>query len=530
ASRSAEEAGALLSAAPRGEERLLLEVTEGGRVTYRDVVDVPKYLRGEFAGPNGEIESHLVEASPRSFVARIPSDAGRRLSIRRGATVEPDLTVDLGVLASRDWSLSRFAPASTVRPITTSGSPANRLDILIMGDGYQAAEQTKFNTDATNLVANFFNLTPYKEYAPFVNTSTLFTASTQSGADHPPYSAGCAGGYPPTCCADVDAQSDPLAGGAGTFVNTAFDGSFCTYNIQRLLTVDGSKINVVASDVPNWDKIFVLVNDTTYGGSGGAFATASTHSLSVNVAQHEFGHSFSLLADEYTSPYPGFPSCSDITSPPCEPNVTNQTVRASIKWNPWIAMATPVPTPDTAPYFGVVGLFQGARYSTTAYYRPKHDCLMNHLAVPFCEICRQAYVLRLYNGGWGAPAAGIDNIEPGSESPTPGMLSRTFPGSQTFMATLLAPTTPALTVSWWVDGVVVPGANAASYMYTFTSTGTHTVELRTHDGTTFANAAMAGTALDSSRLWTLNITCATDAQAPAVTPPASVTAVQTICQ
>ena len=31
----------------------------------------------------------------------------------------------------------------------------------------------------------------------------------------------------------------------------------------------------------------------------------------VGIAQHEFGHSFTGLADEYTTPYPGYPACSD---------------------------------------------------------------------------------------------------------------------------------------------------------------------------------------------------------------------------
>jgi hypothetical protein len=41
------------------------------------------------------------------------------------------------------------------------------------------------------------------------------------------------------------------------------------------------------------------VNDTTYGGSGGAFAVLSRHPLSIEIALHEIGHTLGLLADEY---------------------------------------------------------------------------------------------------------------------------------------------------------------------------------------------------------------------------------------
>ena len=79
----------------------------------------------------------------------------------------------------------------------------------------------------------FFQATPYAEYKNFVNASSLFVASTESGADHPPYDAGCTGQL--TCCADPDALIDPLA---GTYVDTAFDARFCAFNIHRLLVVN----------------------------------------------------------------------------------------------------------------------------------------------------------------------------------------------------------------------------------------------------------------------------------------------------
>ena len=63
-----------------------------------------------------------------------------------------------------------------------------------------------------------------------------------------------------------------------------------------------------ARNVPTYDYIFVMVNDTTYGGSGGVVSTFSVNELAGEIGLHEFGHSFAGLADEYTTPYPGYPA------------------------------------------------------------------------------------------------------------------------------------------------------------------------------------------------------------------------------
>jgi len=43
-----------------------------------------------------------------------------------------------------------------VTDVQVTGHSYNRVDWLIIGDGYTAAQQTKFTSDARNLFANFF--------------------------------------------------------------------------------------------------------------------------------------------------------------------------------------------------------------------------------------------------------------------------------------------------------------------------------------------------------------------------------------
>jgi hypothetical protein len=393
-------------------------------------------------------------------------------------------------------------------PRPAPGSSANRVDLVILGDGYTTAQQAKFDADAAALEGEFFAITPYREYRNFVKVSSLFLPSAQSGADHPPYSASCAGTDNHACCSDAEAQSDPLR---GTYVDTALGGRFCAFNVHRLAVIDDGAAFAAASAVPDWDHLMVLLNDPVYGGSGGAISVVSLDPAATDVARHEYGHSFTWLADEYDTPNPGTDTCSDLAGrSPCEPNVTDVTDRDRVKWAPWIASSTPVPTPEgTSAYAHAAGLFEGARYQARGIFRHHDDCLMKVLGVPFGEVCAQEYVLRLYRGGWGAPAAGIDPIEPGSETPRPGAVSAN--GPVTFSVGLLNPAGgPAFAASWWVNGTQVAGETASRFTFAPPQSGSYTVEVRVKDETPLVKPAMAGGDLQSSRRWSVT------AGAPAV--------------
>lgn len=495
----------------REAESVAVRLLDGdGGTVFQDVTYVERWLRGEFhdqARQDGSwtIEGHRFLPEERSFAVRVPAIAGTRLALelpREGVPESATAVFDLDGLAARAARLPLGGlDAAPQAGLTTLANSGNRVDLLILGDGYTAAEQAKFEADAASLENSFFGVVPYDAYRNFVNVTRAYTASDQSGADHPPYNAGCTGDNP-ACCADTTAITDPKA---GTYVSTVFDGRYCAFNIHRLLVVSSSKVLAFASSYPDWDRILVLVNDTTYGGAGGSLSVVSTNPYSVDVARHEYGHSFTGLADEYDSAYPGFPSCSDVSgSSPCEANVTDQTTRSLIKWNPWILAATPVPTPEgNALYGDVTGLFTGARYKTTGMYRHEDThCLMLGLGQPFGEVCSQAYILRLYRGGWGVPSAGIDPIEPGLESPPPGTV-QTVTGAH-LSAPLLAPVGgPPLQVTWKVDGVPVVGAVGSVFDFFLPGAGTHQVRLEVRDATTRVHPAMAGTDLDSSRQWTV---------------------------
>jgi hypothetical protein len=473
-------------------------------IVYQDIVEVSPWLRAEFHGAavGDPIDGQILPAGNTAFVVRVPRMAGTTLIVKNTqlATINQ---FDLTLLAAR-IPLINLDPRTKSTSQSITGPAANRVDFLIMGDGYTAAQSEQFNTDATTVASQFFSISPFAEYKNYFNIHTLFTASSQSGADHPLYNSQCAPGDL-NCCSDPSMSSDPLQ---GQMVNTAFDARFCANGIHRLLVVNSSKVLAAAAAVPDWDTILMIVNDTTYGGSGGALAVTSINSSATQIAQHEFGHSFVRLADEYESAYPGFPSCSDITGPACESNVTDVINRQQIKWNPWILPTTAIPTPENSSYDGLVGLFEGARYLTTGMYRPGLNCLMRSLGSPFCQVPSQSFVLKLYTGGWGEPANGINLVEPASNTPENPTVELTYPAIQDFHADSLSPLGgPPAQITWLMNGVPIPGESGNTYTY---STNTSDPEqfditMRVIDITPLVIPAMAGGALQDEFTWNVTV-------------------------
>ena len=323
------------------------------------------------------------------------------------------LAINLAVLFP---SVAASEPVTTVQDF---GDPANRVDIVVLGDGYTSAQQSKFNNDVSDLLDVFFAQEPFREYERYFNVHRIKVVSSESGADHPENNS---------------------------FVDTALDATYNCAGIQRLICVDTGKVltivdNSVAADQA--DIILVLVNDSEFGGSGGAIAVASTHADVVEVTLHEIGHSFGLLADEYSS---SPPACANSIEPP-EPNVTLETARNKIKWNTgggppmgWIAKNTAVPTTNSAD--GVPGLYEGARYCVFDVYRPTYNSKMLILNRPFEQINEEQLVKRIYNF--------VSPLD--STSPNASKVVIEPNGSQVFTVQTPSPRSHKLAITWFVNG------------------------------------------------------------------------------
>jgi hypothetical protein len=364
-------------------------------------------------------------------------------------------------------ALAHGAWAETITTIRKNGDSANRVDLVVLGDGYAVNEIAKYESDVESFVRGLFAQEPFSEYQQYFNVHRVDLISNQSGADHPE-------------------RNPPV------FRDTALDATYNCAGIQRLICVNMAKVNdVLSRSVPpdQREVVLVLVNDNEYGGSGGAIAVASINSAVVELVLHELGHSFGLLADEYTdSP----PPCNNIVEPP-EPNVTKETSRSLIKWNfggglpiGWIELSTPVPTNSITP--GVPGLYQGAKYCPAGLYRPTFNSKMRSLDVPFEQINSEQLVKRIYN--WASP---IDSSEP-SES----IVNLVSGQIQIFDVTTPQPLNHSLDVAWKVNGDTA--ATTEQFTFSASSVGSHTVEVFVTDPTVLVRND-AGGVLKQSRRW-----------------------------
>ena len=69
--------------------------------------------------------------------------------------------------------------------IQQRGRPADKVDLLILGDGYTPAEMGKFEADAKRMSAALFGVSPFRERQDDFNVWAMAPASPRSGVARP---------------------------------------------------------------------------------------------------------------------------------------------------------------------------------------------------------------------------------------------------------------------------------------------------------------------------------------------------------
>lgn len=364
------------------------------------------------------------------------------------------------------------SPASAqlfpVDTLLVNGPPAERINLVFLAEGYQSTEMADFRSDVQGILAGLLAASPLSAYQSFFNAYAIEVPSSQSGTDHPGTASDEPGGIP------VQTRN--------TYFNSTFDAGGTH---RALVASNGIVFDVLADNFPMWDAALLIVNTDWYGGTGGAVSVISTHSSSTEIAIHEMGHSFGKLADEYDyGAQPGHES----------PNSTAETDRDQIKWNTWILPATPVPTPESGTYANAVGLFEGAVYNLTGWYRPKLNCKMQTLGVPFCEVCREQIVKRIY--------LLVDPVV--GTLPQASPFEVMFDSTQQMSITTLPVTPDCFAVTWSVDGDSVFTGNPYSFNAEGYDTGFHTVSALVADTTPWVRMD-PDTLLETSHQWSVHV-------------------------
>lgn len=345
-------------------------------------------------------------------------------------------------------------------PVTTiihNGPTNNRIDLVVLGDGYTASQLGSYASQVSTVINGFFAQEPLNAYAPYFNVHRVDVVSNESGVD------------------EID---------LGIYRDTALDMAYGCFNIERLLCINVSLATAAAQSAPDVQQILALANSTRYGGAGyptyDLGTVAGNNSSSLEIALHEFGHSFADLADEYD-----YADGATYSGPdPVEKNVSIYTAAQQVsqqrKWWRWMDL----PNVDT---------FQGAAYHQFGIYRPTHNSKMRSLSRPFEQVNVEQFVINIYT-----IVKPIDDATPTVPSPT---LACT-----PFFVDPMNPVGHSLSVQWLLDGVPVPGATGLTFTPDTTTLafGFHTLTVRVVDNTTrVRDEALRSQWMTQTRTWSI---------------------------
>ncbi|MFI6675746.1 M64 family metallopeptidase [Kribbella sp. NPDC050470] len=405
------------------------------------------------------------------------------------------LTAVLGVVAAVFAGLPAVAGASTttvqastagtveatVVPLQVTGPAESRFNLVVMGDGYTAAELPKFREQVDKHLNVLWSIEPFKSYRNYLNVYAVEIPSPQSG---------------------VDCDPDLASPKVDTPLQMGFWGGCNPNSVQRLLTVSSTAAiqyaGLVAGTTSANRQILAIGNSDTYGGAGGTYATASGgNALSALITPHELGHSLGGLQDEYDyyargergAPYQGGePSSIHHTL------LTEQQMRdQQRKWFRWLG--------EPSESGGVIGRYEAGMYAGSGVWRPSRHSMMKTLGYYFDQVSRERMTQRISSRA---------SLFQGS---TPiGQVA----AEQVVWLQTLHPASHELDVTWTLDGTALPTANrrAVDLSTLDLTPGLHTLIAKIVDPTTFIrDPAVRPTA---SRTWTIDTSLTAQASAEPV--------------
>ncbi|GAB3508609.1 hypothetical protein GCM10027341_44630 [Spirosoma knui] len=304
------------------------------------------------------------------------------------------------------WCSAQTFQVDTLRK---SGPIANRINVVILGDGFTQSELPAFTQAAQKFVTFFLSYSPYNAYQNYFNFYSIPIPSKQSGATNP--------GTAPDRYPNQPVETK----------DTYFGSSFGTSNIHRLVAIRNYSAftNVMATNFPSYDLAVMIVNSPWYGGSGGNPATFTLDPQADLIAMHEVGHIFSALTDEY---WAGLVYAHEAA------NMTRITDPNSVVWKNWLNQQN-------------IGIFPhtGAADAGNWYKPTTHNCLMEQLDKLFCAVCREATTARILN-----VVKSVESIQPQTGSPVVVNEQPTL-----FRLGLLKPEPNTLRVEWRLNNQLI---------------------------------------------------------------------------
>ncbi|MDF1667852.1 MAG: M64 family metallopeptidase, partial [Planctomycetota bacterium] len=216
--------------------------------------------------------------------------------------------------------------------IHKSGPSGDRMDLVLLAEGYSANQEALFNKHARSILNTMKTHKPFDRYLALMNVHTGFRAARSNGLSQRSH---------------TNYQTYRVG---GTVMRAA--------NSAKILT-DAQYF------APEADRILVICNATKKGGTAyGTYGFVTTHGWFEFTAIHELGHMMSGLADEYVNTQRAYQLTRHLDSRPGNlvdhvktflksklarrTNVSPYGERHMLPWKIWVDGNTPVPgTRDT---------------------------------------------------------------------------------------------------------------------------------------------------------------------------------------
>jgi hypothetical protein len=336
--------------------------------------------------------------------------------------------------------------AAKTRLTTLVGSrDSPGLHWIIAGDGFTAAQQPELRQAALALAQEMLDSAELGAHMSVWNVHVLEADSAQSGVD--------------------DAATS-------RFADTAFDGKLGCGSNSRVACVDWDKIHGALLDqLAPPAQLTVILNTSEYVGSSNASGIIVSRNVHApRIAVHEMGHRVAGLADEYADAVVAG-EWLPLYFEGRFPNVTTVTDANQAPWRHWLSEAADV------------GLFEGAFYVATGFYRPKADSIMRTLSAPIGEVNAEAWLRAQYRA------------LPPLSAVTPAAAQVRGLAGETVEFSVVSPwSREVVSLQWFVDGAEISAARDASSFRFAADGGMHEVEVRARDVSGRIRAPDAGEA------------------------------------
>jgi hypothetical protein len=316
--------------------------------------------------------------------------------------------------------------------IENAGPPKNRINYVVLGDGYTKEQVSTFKEHMDFAMKKRFSEVigqPYGRYRKFVNI----------------------------CGIPLPSENGPIGSGA-TPLNCSGDDQ------SRLARCDTNKANseikarLPASFEVDW-KAVVLNNDRWWNTGAVLMLWSGGHEDADGAALHEGGHGFHQLADEYDG------SESNCSREFDEVNSTADTMMTGGKWDLWLGY-------DQTGATGMQKTFEGSRYCSSGQFRPSDNSMMNMLFgdktnTAYNAVSREKMIMDVWRA-----VTPIDEIKP--------------PAGEAGSATVLEVVVidpEVVSVDWSVDGQVVAAKGGTRFDLAAQklAPGSHTVSAKAYD-------------------------------------------------